>query len=376
MECLAAWLRRLPTLKATDARRTTLRMFSPGHQVMDFDDWLITTEQPRLVPEGYRAGFPEVVSVVAYVEEASRSQNMNEHHRLSTDLAAALSVALERTIDIPLEMSNRVAGHDTVTFVPLGGMVDRVISGPIPPDYKDAVAKILKGVSGLLPEDIVVVGAATSLFHGALLLHERDVRAAYTLLVAGIETLSRRYGAPPTSWEAWDGHAEWDQLVAKLSLSPEHGMELREQLMQDRQLRLKSTFRAYASGRLRESFWDKPWTEWMYAIEMPQGRWRPAEKIHEGKIGDFLPRDRSSLSKTLGHSYDLRSTYVHAGSWFGPLELSINAAAALDVSKPLPFAALRAILRELICTELEERSVPANLPDTKLRRNWKPIQPP
>ena len=125
---------------------------------MDFDDWLITTEQPQSVPEGYRAGFPESMSVVAFVDEAGRSQKVDDHHRLSADLAAALSVALERTIDIPLEMSTRVEGHDTVTFVPLGGMVDRVISGPIPPDYKDAVVKMFKDVAGLLPEDIVVVG--------------------------------------------------------------------------------------------------------------------------------------------------------------------------------------------------------------------------
>lgn len=342
---------------------------------MDFDNWLITTEQPHAVPDGYRAGYPELMSVVAFVDETGKSENVDDHHRLSADLAAVLSVALERTIDIPLEMSTRVKGHNTMTFVPLGGMVDRVISGPIPPHYKDAIARMLGYVAGLLPEDIVAVGAATSLFHGALLLHERDVRSAYTLLVAGIETLSRKYGTPPTSWEDWDGHAGWDQFVSSHGLSAEQGTALRERLMQDRQLRLKSTFRAYASGRLRESFWDMPWTEWMYAIQVPQGRWQPAEKIHDGKIGDFLPRDRCSLSRTLGHSYDLRSTYVHAGSWFGPLELSINAASPLDVAKPLPFAALRAILRELICTELEEHSLPTNLPDPKLRRNWKPLQP-
>lgn len=372
MECLSDWLKWLHGAKPSDARRTIVRMFSPGHQVMDFDDWLITTEQPRPVPEGYHAGFPESVSIVAYIEETGRSQNMEDHHRLSKDLAAVLSVALERTVEIPLEMSVRAEGSDTVTFLPLGGMVDRVVSGPVPTEYKAVIAQVLKWTAGLPQEDIAVIGAATSFFHGALLLHEKDVRSAYTLLIAGIETLSRRYGSPPSSWQAWDSHANWDRLFEDLGVAAGQASSLRERLMQDRQLRLKATFRSYASERLGDSFWDKPWTEWMYSIEIPAGRHRPAEKVHEGKVGNFLPRDRHALGKALGHSYDLRSTYVHAGSWFGPLELSINASAPLDVDRPLPFAALRAILRELICTELEERSFPADLPEARLRRDWQP----
>ena len=142
--------------------------------------------------------------------------------------------------------------------------------------------------------------------------------------------------------------------------------------MTNRQLRLKATFKSYASSRLPSAFWNRPWIEWTYPLHVPHGSWGPAEKLHEGRVRDFLPADRSLIGKALGYSYDLRSSYVHQGTWFGPLELTLNPNAPLDASKPLPFAALRAMLRELILVELAEHSQGGMVPLVPLRRNWVP----
>lgn len=372
MESLAAWLKRLNEATPGALCQTHLRMFIPGHGVMNYDDWLITTEQPSSVPVGLRGGYPESVALMAYVDHANYAQNAAHHQRLSADIASAMSVALERRIEIPYEVAVQVNGQDSMSFLPIGVVTDRAITGPLPSDSMAPVAEIFSHIAGLESKDIAAIGAASSMFHGALILHDRDIRSAYTLLVAGIEALSREYGEPPTNWGEWEEHDDWDTFISEHDLSDEQAEALRTSLMRNKQLRLKATFRSYASSRLRASFWEQPWVEWAYPFQIDQGTWDSAQKLHDGRIRDFLPTDRVALSKGLGHSYNLRSSYVHKGTWFGPLEVALNATTAIDVSRPLPFAALRAILRELLVVELTERQQGGSLPNVRLQRNWKP----
>lgn len=372
MESLAAWLTRLAGAKPNDLVRTVLRIFIPGQAVMNFDDWLMTTEQPTAVPLGFRGSYPESMALLAYPDEAGYAQNAVHHHRLSADIAAAMSVALERRIEIPYEIAARADGLDTMTFMPFGGMTDRGITGPLPSDPLSPVAEIFRQIAGLAKDELASIGSAAAMFHGALLLHDKDIRSAYTLIVAGIEALSRQYGQPPSNWYAWELHGEWDAFTIAYGLSEDQADALRERLMTNHQFRLKATFRSYASSRLRSSFWEQPWVEWMYPFRMPQGQWAAPEKLHEGRVCDFLPTDRVDLSRALGRSYDLRSSYVHKGTWFGPLELTLNPAAPVDVARPLPFAVLRAILRELILVELAEHTRGGSLPGVQLRREWVP----
>ena len=370
MESLARWLEGLATAKPSTVRRHIVRMFVPGHAVMDLDGWLMTTEQPRAVPAGFRGGYPESMVLLAYLDDATFAQNAIHHHRLAADIAAAMSVALERRIDIPFEIAARIEGADSLTFLPFGAITDRVITGPLPSDSVSQVAEVFRKVGGLAKGDLATLGAATSLFHGALLLHERDVRSAYTLLVAGIEALSREYGQPPTDWHEWEVSSKWDAFAAEHQLSEVQAGALRDRLMEDRQLRLKATFRSYASSRLRSIFWEQPWVEWMYSFDIPGGRWLEPEILYEGRLNDFLPTDRAALREALGHSYDLRSSYLHEGVWFGPLELTLEPAVTVGMDRPLPFAVLRAILRELILVELAERTQGGSLPDVQLQRLW------
>jgi len=372
MESLAAWLRRLGRVEPNEIGRTIVRIFLPGHTFMNYDHWLMTTEQPTSVPSGFRGSYPESISLLAYPDDACYSRNAPHHHRLTTDIAAVMSIALERRVEIPYEVAAGINGQGTVTFLQIGGTTDRTVTGPLPWDSLSPVAEVFRQVSGLGENDLAAIGAATSMFHGALLLHDKDVRSAYTLLVAGIEALSRQYGQPPTSWSAWESHDEWDKFVVENDLSAVQAKKLRERLMANRQLRIKATFKSYASLRLRAAFWDQPWVEWIYPMHLPQGNWDAPRTLHEGWVRDFLPADRMALGRALGFSYDLRSRYVHEGTWFGPLELTLNPGVPVDASRPLPFAVLRAILRELILVELTDRTRDGSLPDVQLVREWVP----
>ena len=255
MESLAHWLHRLSKIEPSDVERTVLRVFVPGHSVMNFDQWLMTTEQPCRVPPGFRSPFPESVAVLAFLEDKRFSRNAPHQHRLSADIAAAMSLALERRIEIPYEISVRVDGSPTMSFLPYTGIADHTTGGPLPPDAKSLVGDVFSKISGLPDDDLAVIGAATSMLHGAIMLSGEDIRSAYTLLVAGVETLSRKYGAPPTNWDAWELSESWDNFVADFGLSPSQTQGLRDRLMNNVQLRLKATFRSYASSRLRPTFW-------------------------------------------------------------------------------------------------------------------------
>ena len=373
MENLAAWLRRLPSMKdPKNVRRMTLRMFVPGHCVMDFDNWLFTTEQPTSVPAGFRAAFPESMALLAYLEAADYADNAHHNCRLAIDIATAMSLALERRIDLPFEVALTVSGSKTVTFMPYSAIVDRIVTAPLPPDPKSPIVQVLQQLGGLADKDISISGAAASMFHGALLLHDRDIRATYTLLIAGIETLSRQYGQPPTSWSDWENSTQWDTFAADVSLSEDQSAALRNRLMADQQLRLKATFQSYAATRLSPSFWGQAWNEYMYELQVPEGSWGQGAQLYSGKVRDFLTSDRSELSRGLARSYDLRSSYVHRGEWSDPFDLTLDPRASVDMRRPLPFAILRAILRELIVTEMANRARPYAVPDVILRRVWQP----
>ena len=372
MEELTAWLDRMRSQPPENLARFLFRLFVPGHQLMNYDKWLMTTEQPKAVPSGFRGGYPETAGLLALLDEKDEHRRVQVHQRLVSDLATVMSLAFTRRIDIPYELALTVEGQESVSFLPLGHVADRVITGPLPADSKSRLIAVLEAVAGLPPEDLPTISTAASMFHGALMLHASDIRAAYTLLVSGMEILSRRYGSPPEDWSGLDGSDSWDALFTKQLLSDTQAATIRSQLLLDKQLRLKATFRSYVSQRLPDSFWDHEWSEWHYSIRLPEGIWGEPQEGGKFKVRDFLPVHRDQLAQALGKSYDLRSSFVHSGLWFGPLELSFNPADQLDMKRPLPFAVLRAILGELLFAELDIGGSNAELPKVELEREWMP----
>lgn len=213
-----------------------------------------------------------------------------------------------------------------------------------------------------------MLGAAAKLHHSAVEVFENDLRAAYLLSVAGIEVLSREFGCPPGDWTAWEGSEVWEETFASAALSEDQRNAMRSRLMSDKQLRLKATFREYASTRIPDSFWDEPWESWMYPYNASEGRWDAPHVIESRVMGDILSRNRGLLSRLLGRAYDTRSGLVHRGALLAIVDSAIPLAATTDPERPLPFPVLRSILRCLIRTELETHGKAAPLPSIRLAR--------
>ena len=369
MEATAKWLERLHQAKPEALREHLLTALTPGFNGLDLSDCLIATEPKGVLRSRPGDTAPVSMALLRYVDVAQDSIKLQHDEELADELAAILGLAAERRITLPHTLALRVEGSQTVTFLAYGSAVDRRLHGPFPSNLEGAVHEILGRVEGLPTNVRPVLGAAARLHHSAIELFESDLRAAYLLLVVGIEVLSREFGSPPTAWTDWEGSSVWEETFASAGLSEEQRDVIRSRLMKDRQLRLKATFQEYASTRIPDSFWEEPWESWMYPYNPTERKWEAPHLIETRVMRDILPRDRSLLSRMLGNAYDTRSGLVHQGALLTLVDNSIPQAATPDSKRPLPFPVLRSILRCLIRTELEThgRSVP--LPPIRLLRS-------
>jgi hypothetical protein len=368
VESLVAWLDRIENADAKTIGESLLRVFVPGQNPLDLNDWLIATTPIGNAPPGIRSCFPEAISVIRFPDKIKTEIKIQEHQRLALEFAVILSLALDRRIDIPQELPLRVKGQPNVLFAPFSQNIDRRLLGPLPESPKSLIARLLAKLRSLQKEDLRAIGAAASLYHGALLLSDRDFRAAYSLLIATIEVLSRTYGAPPTIWAEWEECNNWENFIKESGLNDMQAALLRSKLMDNRQLRLKATFRSYAANRIPATFWEAPWIEWEYGIDFSKGQWMSPTILSNRQVREFLDDDRAKLSRSLGMSYDLRSTFVHKGHWLGLHELGMPYATSVSLDSPLPFALLRAIAAELLLTEIQERGGDSSLPSIRISR--------
>lgn len=369
MKALIAWLDRLATVTHEhDFVQSLFRVTVPGFEPLDITNWLLSVDPQGLLPYDVRASCPESLSLIRLLDLPGRETSLPERHRLGADLACLISLALDRKVVIPHEIGINVPQLNKLILQPVVQVIDRGALGPLPHDPKGRLQAYLTAMAGLGEDDQAIIGAAASVYHGALVLFDRDARAAYTLLVAGIEVLSRQYGSPPTDWTDWQQSAPWETFITSQQLTTSQAGALREMLMKDMQLRLTATFCNYAASKLSDGFWDKPWQEWIYGLRANDSQWLPAMPLPARTVADLLPKDRIGLRKALGLSYALRSAVVHRADWVEILSLAQPPAPALDLGRPLPFAMLRAILAELIWLEISARSTPRRLPDFQLLR--------
>jgi len=369
MKALIAWLDRLGTVTPDHSLVQSLfRVTVPGLAPLDITNWLLSVDPLGPLQYDIRTSIPESLSLLRLLDIPGREGNISERHRLGADLACIMTLALGRKVFIPHEIVIDTPQPNQRMFIPFLQSVDRTALGPLPADPKAKLHAYLSGIAGLGVEDLETIGAAASVYHGALVLLDHGPRAAYALLVAGIEVLSRKYGAPPTDWTEWDESASWETFIASQQLTTEQADDLRERLINNKQLRLKAMFRNYTVSRLSDGFWDEPWEEWIYGFSVNDDRWLPAKPLPTRNVASILPRDRVGLSKALGLSYDLRSAIVHEANWIELMSLAPIPVPAVDLNKPLPFAILRAILAELIWLEISAHSTPRQLPDFQLLR--------
>lgn len=369
MKSLVAWLQRLATVTPELGPSIDyFRVCVHGADPLDIGSWILSVEPQGLSGHSPQALGPEAWSVLRLPDAPNEVANCHTRHRLAADLACLLSLALERTITIPIDFAIHVPQLQKVVFQPAGQIVDTDLLGPLPADAKQRISTYATAVAGLLPDDQDVIGAAGAAYHGALLLFDKEPRAAYMLLVAGIEVLSRRYGSPPTQWEDWEAASNWDELFTAQCLTVEQAAAMQARLMADRQLRLGGTFRTYASRRPRDSFWDKSLDHWVPVVDANTGAWLPPTKSASRTIADLLPRDRAVLEKSLAKSYQLRSAVVHEVKWFDLMTLGQPLGEVNYGEHPLSFPVLRALLGELIWVEIANRTSTAVLPDFQLLR--------
>lgn len=283
-------------------------------------------------------------------------------------IAAGLTFVCDRRVEVLDEFPMNLEGTDQQTFIPMGVIADRRLVSPLQvDDPTEAFKQLCAQMASLNGSIEVAISTAIRLHYGAVLLFDRDLAAAYTLLVAGVETLSREFGSPPTDWAAWDGAAHWDKFIRKNGLSDAQGAALRADLMKDRQLRLKQTFVNYVVERLPEDFWSLTWQDYLYTVDIQTGHW--SGDTWEGTIEmrNLLPEDNETLIGCLRKTYDARSSFVHAGQRIITVIDQIRSLIKpTSPDQPLSFAALRSILTTLIQVELGRHSTEYELPDLRM----------
>lgn len=287
------------------------------------------------------------------------------HHALLDELTALICASLGGWVDSVHAFPIDVEGNSLTSFMNAASMVDPNLNKPIGDFPLAPLEKWLTQVASLSSPHDDVLGAAIRLHHGAVLLYEHDLRAAYLLLVAGIEVLSRQYGEAPNDWANWEDSGSWDQLLREIAISGEQASRIRDRLLADKHLRLKLTFRNYASATLPTAFWGRTYSTWNYPHQAPSGLFQAAQLFKQQLLSELVTEDRASLAKALGKSYDLRSGLVHRGATISFWEAAVATDTFVDGTQLLPFAILRLILLELISVELDRQARPLDMPNFK-----------
>lgn len=367
MRRIADWLKRLSAASPEELRENLFRAIIPGSDPFLMRDRIVALQPLGQAP--YRFGDVSPVSSVLlrYLDTAETSQRLTDTQGVASELGALVCLASGRRFEVAMEYTVKVEGTPQTFFLGYAGVADRKLHGPLPDDLPARLELFIRKVASLPVDDLITLGAAANLHYGSILLCERDIRSAYLLLVAGLEVLSRAYGSPPAHWEGWEESRSWEKLFTEIGLTTEQQEAVRKQLLQNRHLRLKATFRKYASEEIPDSFWDDPWEEWLFPVSLPKGSWEKAQ-VSEKHVYDILPKDRELLSNALGRTYDLRSGLVHRGEDLSVVDTTLRHAVVVTASEPLPYAVLRAIFVKLIEKELEKRSSIVDIPD--IRVSW------
>lgn len=365
MNLIAEWLSRLRNAAREDLRETVVRAVIPGQSPLHLTDTLIKIEPLGPVAPRPGATDPHFASLLRFFDTQPLGL---KNLYLASDIGAAISLVSDRKFDVALELPVSVEGSpNQVTFLSLGPTSDFRCRGPFPPDLKERFISFLQRVDSLPTADRDVLGSASRLHYGALVISEADLRSAYLLLVAALEVLSREYGSPPNDWLDWESARNWDQVFESVALNDQQASRLRAELMRDKHLRLKATFRTYVTDTLPKSFWDEPWEDWHQTIHIGPNatRWgNPKKSVKD--LQEILPHDRALLHRVLGNTYDLRSGAVHRGVEPEHYDVGIKAAVSISKSDVLPYALLRHIVATLIRYELECRSTEGSkLPDIR-----------
>ncbi|MGC5332258.1 hypothetical protein [Micromonospora sp. DT62] len=372
MATLSAWVRDLKAATFEEpppVADLTRRVLVPGFWALDCEGLIELQALGRVIRLGMP---PEAASAIRWMERKRDGATLDDFEMA---LGAGLTLASDRRIEVLSEQSFRVDGQDDLHFLPLPALSDKRLVSPTSVDTViPAFREILSQLGGLSAEAEGVLNSAISLHYGAVLLFDRDLAAAYTLVIAGIEALSRQFGSPPTAWEDWEQAVSWEKFAKRQGLTDVQYSALKSKLMRDKQLKLSQTFINYAVERMPVSFKSLSWREYTYGVDAGSGQWIQGSWSDEKVMGDYLPAGRDQLIDALKVSYMARSGFVHSGaravSFLDDLFGQIPGSA--DGSRPLPFFVMRSLLAELIRVELKANSSGSELPDVTLLHDATP----
>lgn len=374
MKELFDWLARLAALDGHEPQQGPTiqehlhRLFTPSR--LDFD-WSIV----RIVDadqEAYSFGrVPGRLSVLVWPDTGAQTSVLSDQ-AIAAQIGAILTLSTNRRVevaasDVPLTMQ----GTSQRVFLPTNLLLDRSLGGPIEGDPRALLEATIGVLYGLAESDREVIGAAIELHYAAALLFDVEPNAAYALAIAGLERLSRSYGEPPTEWSAWEHAARLDRAFADIGLTEEQASRLREELLEDRHMRLRQTFARYVADNLPADFWQLELEDFAPALTMaPDGTGSFSGMVPQAPlpITRLVPSDPQILWSRLLGSYDARSSYVHSGIRREVMTATLTQLVGSEPmpSGPIEFAGIRAILRTLVVAEAQKRSQPRPLPGLRL----------
>ena len=367
MSTLRDWLHQLKEEAEKDTpqlKSSVGRIVSPGFEPLDHEGFL------RLAAQGTIDRFgnaPEAFSMSQWMDTTK-----DRISDLPSLLSASLTFLADRRIEILPEVSAKVEGTNKFIFIPYSAIPDKRLISPLQSQLSDkSIRNLFSKIGSLSEDDDVTITQALSLHYASVLLFDRDLSAAYALVVAGLEALSSKYGEPKTDWKDWDMASTWDKFITSQELNDQQADALRKKLIKDKKMRLGDTFAKYVSRNLPSTFWTNANSTYTYTVDAASGRWSGGSWSAAGSFKQLVPEDRELVYLALRKSYEARSKYVHEGRRdITPQSQITGMSSMLDGTKPVPFALLRTMLSMLIRQEIEERATTDyETPDIRLRHS-------
>lgn len=372
MTHIQEWFRRLNELdesREDAAHELAFRVLATS--ALDINGSIIRVDPTDRLAEPF-GSMPARMSVMHFLDGGDAT-NVRRSQALATQIGAVITLALGRRVRVASDVIvARLDGADHVNFIP-SGVNGRDLYGPISGNPKRLVETMLTRIAGLSDDDATPILAASELHYAATQLFDVDLHTAFTLVVAGLETLAGHFEAQPPTWETYNDAPHWDAVFDRLGLDATQSQAMRDELLIDKHVRLRQRFATYTLRMLTPGFW-------LYAVRdfTPSYSFAPQSSSFLGMeevrtptpMDVIVPREPAVLRRRLLACYDARSTFVHVGTKAMDADspLLSRAGAPISNTSPLEFTALRRILEWVLREEIAQRSHPAALPDCILRR--------
>ena len=313
-------------------------------------------------------GPTESVQLLEWLDLSEEGQGIDPRDNdLGVDLTAILALAAGRRVVFANEFPLKYEMLEQTLFLPFNQVFDVELYGPADPAAPSRFTATLKAIANLPERQAFELGGAIRARNAACCLVQSDHSTAYGLLVVALETLSRAFGDPATTWNEWDQAPDWDKFFLGIAVSGQQAARIREKLLANKQIRLKRTFVEYVVSGLSADFWSERYFRFTQSIKVSDEGYLPDAGTWDeaGTMAELVPSDERVLRRRLGKSYDARSEVFHQGARLDSFGLLLPVPSS--EAHPLPFAGLRRVLDHLLWREIGKATKDAaDLPDIRI----------